>query len=393
LVVASEPIAINLGKLDPRDLVGRKAEIDLCWTRLSTGSSLLVTGERRIGKSSIAQHLAFVPKPDWVVIYIDVEAIETVEQLIRAIVAAASHLEALPRKVRNGMSALLDKIGKVTVLGTGIELHQRAAKESYEVLALLIDRITNSNKLLLILDELPILAKTLAKDAPDDALLLLRTLRALRSNHPNHRQLLCGSIGLHHLLTDSSEINAAVNDLYTIPVRPLQHDAAIELAQRLLAGIGRDVALNDPLLEAIVEATDGIAFYEHHLVATLQLSGVVTLDSVARARNTGVSSQDDPWKTVHYVKRIDEYFGPEADLANAILDSVAKAGPAGVSVDGVLNDLQMALNRAVDRQEVLAIIHRLRLDHYIDFDDSVVPNVLRFCFRVVRDSWIARRGR
>ncbi len=391
--MALEPIAINLGKLDPRDLVGREAEIDLCWTRLSAGSSLLITGERRIGKSSIAQHLAFVPSPGWVVIYIDVEAIETVEQLTRAIVAGASLLEALPRKIRNGFAALLDKIGKVTVFGTGIELHQREAQDSYEVLALLIERITKSNKLLLILDELPILAKTLAKDSSDDALLLLRTLRALRSKHPNHRQLLCGSIGLHHLLSDSSEINAAVNDLYTIPIRPLQHDDAIELAQRLLAGIGRDVVPNDPLLEAIVDATDGIAFYEHHLVATLQLSGAVTLDSVAKARSIGVSSQDDPWKTVHYVKRIDEYFGPKADIANAILDSVAKAGLPGASVDNVLNDLKMSLNRAVDRQIALAIVHRLRLDHYIDFDDSVTPNVLRFCFRVVRDSWIARRGR
>jgi hypothetical protein len=391
--MASTPIAINLGKLDPRDLVGRRSEIELCWTRLTTGSSLLVTGERRIGKSSIAQHLSFGPRPGWIVIYIDVEAIETIDQLIRAIVTAANLQEELPRKVRNGLSALLEKIGKVTILGTGIELRERAAQQAYEVLDQLIARISNSHNLLLILDELPILAKTLAQNSPEDALLLLRTLRSLRANHPNHRQLLCGSIGLHHLLANSSEINAAVNDLYTIPIRPLQHSDAIELAQRLLAGIGRDVALDDPLLEAIVNATDGIAFYEHHLVASLQLSDVVTLDSVENARKVGVGSQDDPWKTVHYVKRIDEYFGPEADLANAILDSVAKAGPAGVSVDGVLNDLQMSLNRAVDRQAVLAIIHRLRLDHYVDFDDSVTPNVLRFCFRVVRDSWIARRGR
>lgn len=390
----SEPITINTGKLDPKDLVGRRKVIDLCWTRLEGGSSLLLTGERRIGKSSVAQHLAYRPKPDWLVIYIDVEAIDSVEKLIRAIVNAVSKEEALPRKVRNGVTSLLDRIDGVSVLGTEVNLKDRVTRESYDVLDELIRRVTKSTKLLLILDELPILAKTLAENSsPKEALLLLRTLRALRSHHKNLRQLLCGSIGLHHLLANSSEITAAVNDLYTIPIGTLDRPEAIELAQRLLLGIERTVALDDPLLGAIVDATDGIAFYEHHLVATLQLGGAITLDAVKAARKIGVGSSDDPWKTVHYVKRIDEYFGPDADVASAILDGVAKSGSQGLTVDGVLTSLSVSLGRSIDRQFALGLIHRLRLDHYIDFDETIEPNILHFCFNVVRDAWIARRAR
>ena len=392
--MSSEPIAINTGKLDPKDLVGRRSVIDLCWTRLDGGSSLLLTGERRIGKSSVAQHLAYQARAGWVVVYIDVEAIDSVEKLIRAIVNAVSKAEALPRKLRNGVVSLLDRIDGASVLGAEVNLKDRVTRESYDVLDELIRRVTKSNKLLLILDELPILAKTLAENSSTkEALLLLRTLRALRSHHKNLRQLLCGSIGLHHLLANSSEITAAVNDLFTIPIGTLEKPEAIELAQRLLLGIDRTVALDDPLLEAIVEATDGIAFYEHHLVATLQLGGAITLDAVKAARKIGVGSSDDPWKTVHYVKRIEEYFGPDADLATAILDGVAKSGAKGLTVDEVLTSLSVSLGCSVDRHFVLSLIHRLRLDHYVDFDDTTEPNVLRFCFNVVRDAWIARRAR
>jgi hypothetical protein len=380
--MSSAPIAINTGKLDPKDLVGRRSVIDLCWTRLEGGSSLLLTGERRIGKSSVAQHLAYQPRTGWIVVYIDVEAIDSVEKLIRAIVNAVSKAEALPRKLRNGVVSLLDRIDGASLLGAEINLKDRVTRESYDVLDELI------------LDELPILAKTLAENSSTkEALLLLRTLRALRSHHKNLRQLLCGSIGLHHLLANSSEITAAVNDLFTIPIGTLETPEAIELAQRLLLGIDRTVAIDDPLLRAIVEATDGIAFYEHHLVATLQLGGAITLDAVKAARKIGVGSSDDPWKTVHYVKRIEEYFGPDADLATAILDGVAKSGPKGLTVDEVLTSLSVSLGRSVNRQFVLNLIHRLRLDHYVDFDDTIEPNVLRFCFNVVRDAWIARRAR
>jgi AAA ATPase domain len=392
--MSSHPIAINTGKLDPKDLVGRRSVIDLCWTRLETGSSLLLTGERRIGKSSVAQHLAHLPRAGWIVIYIDVEAIDSVEKLIRAIVNAVGREEALPSKLRKGVVSLLGRIDGVSLLGTGINVKDRVDRESYEVLDELIRRVTKSNKLLLILDELPILAKTLAENSsPDEALLLLRTLRTLRSHHKNLRQLLCGSIGLHHLLANSSEITAAVNDLYTIPIGTLDRPEAIELAQRLLLGIDRSVGLDDPLLAAIVDATDGIAFYEHHLVATLQLGGTITLDAVKAARKIGVGSSDDPWKTAHYVKRVEEYFGPDADVATAILDGVAKSGAKGLTVDAVLTSLSVSLGRSVDRQFALDLIHRLRLDHYVDFDDTVEPNALRFCFNVVRDAWIARRGR
>lgn len=177
---------------------------------------------------------------------------------------AASKAEALPRKLRNGVVSLLDRIDGASVLGAEINLKDRVTRESYDVLDEFIRRVTKSNMLLLILDELPILAKTLAENSStNEALLLLRTLRALRSNH----------------------------------------------------------------------------------------------------------------------------------VATAILDGVAKSGAKGLTVDEVLTSLSVSFGRSFDRHLVLDLIHRLRLDHYIDFDDTIEPNVLRFCFNVVRDSWIARRAR
>jgi hypothetical protein len=116
----------------------------------------------------------------------------------------------------------------------------------------------------------------------------------------------------------------------------------------------------------------------------------MTLEAVAKSRRAGISGPDDPWKTEHYVNRIADYFGSEADVANAILDAVAHAGELGISVDELLNSLATSLGRSTDRHVLLRLVDRLRLDHYVDFDER---NHLSFCFRIVRDSWLARRSR
>jgi AAA ATPase domain len=268
--MALHPIPINFGQIDPDKLIGRDRVLEICWTRLEQGSSLLVTGERRIGKSSIAQTLDARPRPDWIVVYLNVEAITSVEDLVRSLLAALQREQRIDRRAKKALGGLLDRVSGVSIAGTGVEVRQRTERAAYELLQELIEKTSESSKLLLILDELPILAQTLAKNSVDDALLLLRTLRSLRAAYPNHRQLLCGSIGFHHLLADATEIKAAVNDLFTIAVDALDPNSAAVLAQGLLLGIGREVALEDPIITAIVEATDGIPFYEHHLVAALE---------------------------------------------------------------------------------------------------------------------------
>jgi AAA ATPase domain len=395
--MSANPIPINFGKIDPANLIGRDRTIERCWTRLEQGSSLLVTGERRIGKSSIAQTLDLRPRDGWVVVYLNVEAITTIDDLVRSLVTKLQGEQRLDRKVKKAIGGLLDRVSAIKIAGSGIEVRQRSEGAAYEVLGELIEKISQSAKLLLILDELPILAQTLAKNSVDDALLLLRTLRSLRATYPNHRQLLCGSIGFHHLLADATEIKAAVNDLITVPVEALDPKDAAELAIGLLLGIGREVPPTDPIIKAIVEATDGIPFYEHHLVAALDDQNSLTLDAVAQARRRGIAGADDPWKTEHYVNRIGDYFGAKAAEASAILDAVASNGDSGISVDELTNVLAISLGQSMDRQELLRLIDRLRLDHYVDFDDSDVSDggsqTLRFCFRIVRDSWIARRNR
>ena len=383
---ADRPIPINFGQIDPEDLIGRDTVLDLCWRRLEQGSSLLMTEERRIGKSSIAQTLSARPNDGWVVLYANVEAISSVEGLVSLLVQRLPTLNGLDRKARAAVRDVLGRVSEVTgPLGIGVSFREGQVKSPHEILVELISKLS-SVKLLVILDELPILAQTLASNSIDDALLLLRTLRSLRATYGNHRQLLCGSIGFHHLLAEASEIKAATNDLFTVPIGALDDASASELARRLLLGIGRSVTDSDPIVDAIVRATDGIPFYEHNLIAGLEQAQTLTLDAVAAARHRGTCGADDPWKTAHYVERIADYFGDKSSTASAALDSIAQAGDSGLTLDELVNIL--SIEGPIVRANVVQIVDRLRLDHYIDYG---VDDRLRFCFAIVRDSWRCRR--
>lgn len=385
------PIPVNFGQPDPAHVVGRERELSEIRSHLVAGSSVLLTGERRIGKSWVLRALQASPPKDWIPVYADCERVSDVEHLLRIVTDRVVEQLPLPDRALEWLrDSGLDKVGGVPL--------PLAKHEPYEDLQRLV-RIVGSqgHRLLLLLDELPILAQELAKRGDDQALRLLRTLRALRLEESSAlRQVLAGSIGFHHVLAGSAEIMASVNDLFAVPVGRLDTEGAVLLARRLLAGIGVDTRPNDPVAAATAEAADGIPFYEHLLVAGLaerSRAGLpLDVDAVWSTRTAALEAGHDPWKIRHYIERIKEYFGPDERLALALLDVIALAGDDGVTFDGLLDRVGVdeavaLLYGATEPEAVRAILARLRLDHYVDRDG---PR-FRFCFSVVRQGWVEQR--
>ncbi|MCA1691105.1 MAG: ATP-binding protein [Actinobacteria bacterium] len=385
------PIPVNFGQPDLTHVVGREPLLDEIRSYLEHGTSVLLTGERRIGKSWIAWSLEAAPPPGWVTVYVDVEHLSTVDQFVR--VVCERIIERLPM-----VQQLVDRLrqaGASDVKGLPLPL---PPQEAGERLHWLIRQITEEgHRLILLLDELPILAQTLAQNERSSALLLLRTLRALRAEERGLRLVCLGSIGFHHTLADDAESKATAGDLHVIRVGPLHQEAAVMLARRLLAGIGAPSPPGDPVAEAIAAASDHIPFYEHKLVAGLDLrrrSGLpLDVDAVWSTRQAALAAGDDPWRMDHYQDRLKEYFASEARLAHGILDAIAVAGDGGIGfadlVDRVAADENVARSEIpVNRDRVRSVLRRLQLDHYVD---STGDGTFRFCFAVVHDAWVVRR--
>ena len=155
---------------------------------------------------------------------------------------------------------------------------------------------------------------------------LLRLLRAFRQEDKNVRLVFAGSIGFLHLLADSAEVRAAVNDLFTIQVGSLSGAYATDLSSRLLAGIN----VPDPdgaIASAMALASDGVPFYIQHIAADLERrktsTGSPVASDVRDVRAHALTSGDDPWHMRHYDDRLPEYFGDQTPIARAALRAVA----------------------------------------------------------------------
>ncbi len=55
------------------DLFGREYELGQLWEKLDIGEHLLMLAPRRVGKTSLMMELRRDPRPNWDVVYVDLE--------------------------------------------------------------------------------------------------------------------------------------------------------------------------------------------------------------------------------------------------------------------------------------------------------------------------------
>lgn len=386
----TQPMQINFGQPSADQVVGRDDVLNEIRRAITRGSSVILTGERRIGKSWVLKALVQDPPPGgWIAVYTDVEQIQRISDLHE--VLAERLVQQLPLARRAIERLLTSDITDIK----GVPIPHAPGLEPVDRLRRLVRGVAASGqRLILVLDELPILAQRLEAGQPGEALVLLQLLRALRMEEDNLRMVLAGSIGLHHLLHGQAEIRAAVNDLLPVAIGPLDPDEARTLTFRLLQGIGVH-EVSGPTLDSIVAGTDGVPFYIQHLVAGLEQrrDGVIDAAAVAEVRRNALYGPDDPWQLRHYEARLPEYFGPDTPLALACLDAIA-ARDDGLTLAEILDRVRghrELESEAITDEGVRDVTERLRLDHYLTLHPETLH--LAFSLGVVRDAWRALRFR
>ena len=171
-------------------------------------------------------------------------------------------------------------------LGIPVRVHRDPKKRDKEVRSTddIFDvacKAAGDSKLILILDEITVLAHELQQQDPGQGLELFRSLKRARDRHQNLVMIFSGSIGLHHALSDRTP----VNELRTVAIGPLLHDDAVCLARCLI--LGAEVLVDDDVVvaEEIATQTDGIAFYIHHVVEAARGCGGTLTPSDVRDTN------------------------------------------------------------------------------------------------------------
>jgi len=368
--------------MDPEHMIGRDAELQRTFDAFAS-VGVILTGERRLGKTSLALLVALKAREHgWDVVRQSAEGFQSLADFSAALIWRLDESRGPLLRAASGLRE------RWTLKGPGVQIAPATAPR------LLDDIVTSAVKasrkrLLLILDELPVLARELERATPGAGMAMLHTLRRLRQEHPDRLRMLClGSIGFHHVLRGDSQ--GALNELDPQRLGPLSHDDATYLAACIFRH-GRAPAAYERLVAPVVaEHAEGAPYYVHQIVADIMRDHPARCSArdVERIVDMALVDPDDRWDLRHYFSRVRPYYGEDAPLAGAILDDIA-GEPSGVALVDLLRRLGAHRQLApIDEELARDVIHRLEADHYLVRDAA---DRRRFAFELVRRAWIARR--
>ena len=357
------------GRLDVKDVIGRDREIERYWEVLGR-QGLVLSAERRIGKTHILLKMLEECQPGYLPIYQDLERVHSTADLIRSIYSALDS----PAQTAPGFRARLAKWSSLlpTKLAS-VELP--SADASWP--ALLDDafnhliRLGGNDRILMLWDEFPLMLHNLQREGDQDtAIRLLDHLRALRLDHAGRiRFLFTGSIGLHVVLRslrDAGNANDPVNDMHSLTVPPMADSDSKRLAAELLAETQASTSHIPQLAARIVDEVGGFPYYVHHVADQLhQLRHRPTPADVTTVVDGLVDDSHDPANLRYYVNRMGQYYTEgQRSLALLVLDTLAAAG-SPVPVPDLLN-LCRHKDSAIDDEFFREVLALLAEDHYIE---------------------------
>jgi hypothetical protein len=380
------------GGLAPEEVVGRDALIADLWDKLER-HSVMMTAERRMGKTSVLRKMLTQQPPGVTAFYWDLENIRSPEALVREIFNKVNEDLGNSQKWQGKMQQLLknwglggEKIAGVSLPKPDLTWQQHLQGMVRDLSAQAEDR----ERWLFLFDELPLAIDNIRQDrGASIAMEVLDTLRSIRQDYPQIRMVYTGSIGLHHVVAELRQQgyrNAPTNDLPSVEVEPLAEDDAGKLAQDLL--MGEKVATENlaAVSQAIASAVDGNAFYIHHSVA--RLKGIAQPIDVAQveAMLQAAVRQYDVWDLGYFEKRIGSYYGDNTKLALLALDELAPE--SALTIVDWWNRVSIQIPD-LDKEVFRSTLNLLEQDHYICRNDA---GAYRFRFSLVQRYWHQQRG-
>lgn len=381
------------GEIPPDEVIGRDALVERLW-RVLDRQGLVLTAERRVGKTCLIKKMCHAPPPGKIPVLRDLEKVHTAQEFAETVlgdvVQYLSRLNKAARRVRD----FLSPFGGMEVGGV-IRIPKAAAEHWKTLLASTIEDLVEHQEHTVILfwDELPLMLHNIKqREGERVAMEALDLLRALRQTHARLRMVFTGSIGLHHVITKLKRegyLNPSTNDMLTEDVPPLPREDAIDLAMRLLDGGKVTTTDRRGVAAAIAAGVDHIPYYIHHVVDQMVDSNAsVDVRAVEQIVIGRLTDPQDRWELAHYRDRIDVYYEQaERPLILAALDALAAAREP-LSFEDVFN-LVKAQVVTEDRDLVRELLMLLQRDHYLVQD---ADGRYRFLRSLLQRWWRIRRG-
>jgi hypothetical protein len=382
------------GQIDTKAVIGRDRLIQTIWETVEQ-QSLVITAERRIGKTTVMRKMQHEPKTGWLPVFQDLESCHSATEFAMAVYREIHQFLGRKGKFTRRSKEFFAALGG-TEIGGVFKLPEKTAVSWKDVLTRAIEDLVHENdgdtKLLFLWDEMPFMLMNIRdREGEQTAMEVLDHLRWLRQTYSSLRMVITGSIGLHHVLTSLKEKkygNSPVNDMAPIDVPPLTEDDAAHLASLLIAGEALKSPDRAAAAAAIAHEADCFAFYVHHIVKALKLRGLdATPENVAQVVASHLVDPNDPWQLIHYRERISTYYPDDQKTVSLILDELASRQETA-SVNELFAMLK-AMSNFDDRERLLRLLSLMERDHYLKRHED---GRYQFRFPLIRRWWKINRG-
>lgn len=379
----------------------REELVKLIWERLEVGS-LLFVAPRRFGKTSVMLNLRDNPESGYLPIFLDLEWLESPTQFVVEVIAemvrnlpgfwrALRGVGGFPERILN---FLKDTLSDFEIAEFKIGLRKKVGKDWRDlgkVLIKLAEKI--DGKVLLMLDELPLMTKRMLngaeKDSVEPFLYWLRSFRVGPDAMESMRFIIGGSIGISHVLTQA-RAESSMNDLESIKVDPFPPNVAKRLVRELFESQKRHV--DEAAIEQVLcEVELLVPYFLQMLVSEtckLAIDKKINVSSslVSAAYHDRLISVESRTYFEHFYSRLKDYYEiSEERAAKAMLKELALKGK--LSIQQLRNIYLQAIGEQPDKR-FSSLLSELENDFYLRRqDDSYI-----FHTKVLRDWWVRFYG-
>jgi len=384
------------------DFFDRKGELAVLESRVRDGNHLVMTGQRRMGKTSILQELGRrLELEGWVFLFADVEADRSEEDMIASLARAihpvtpiaSRFLRATGRRFRK----LAGKVDQITAHQLAVRFRGGLDSGNWRRHGenLIAHCAEHPQPVLMVMDEVPIFLARLLREENgtrrvDEFLSWLRAVfQKGDSSHPV--LILSGSIGLAPLVNRLG-ISDRINYLDPMRLRPWDLETSMQCFERLLTTYG--LSADDGVPRAVYEHLGiGIPQYVQSFFACLRdfirMDGRdrIALDDVAEVYRTELLGPSGQIDLAHYEARLREGLG-DAYRYRLAMEILAEAAVQGALTTEARRRLEHRHSKLVDDAPrlVTETLDVLVHDDYLEPH----PDGHRFMMELLRDWWKAR---
>ncbi len=359
--------------------------IEDIWDSLKKDNVLLLA-PRRTGKTSIMYHLLDHPENGYKVIHLNVEDLEKSSEFFLSLLDAINEHQPEFLKKLSASWSLFKKLGshleEISFLDFKIRLRKATdwEKSWKEVAHQLMEKVNEANEpVLFILDELPDMLTTMAKQSPEELQTFLHLFRKIRIDYQKNdkiRWLVGGSVNIRGTLDELGLIKS-INDLKTEFLPAVSRDEVIGFVEMMLED--REVKFDEDLIPQICSLLgDPIPYFLQLFTQELyrywrrEQPDILTsrhADIVFQHALLGEAAHD---KLQHYHSRIQLYYpSDEHAAAYSLLNTLARSD-SGVSEQGLFSQYQQLQLTQSQRPGTLQmqrafkrLLLRLESDFYI----------------------------